>query len=233
MTNTTPLNELDIEQLCAIQEYAASNGSRWKTKLGLLWQSGRDKGLLRQVRNQLGPEWLSKFKLSAHTSKVLVKLTESHSGFHDYDVMCAPYNRICVGRNLSNGDNFNAYMDGGRKIALKWRGCVEDSIASAMGIKADQVVLCGPIELSFKEAVLLLNDTEKVHTFVGGSFWAGADMTREALLERMHKASALEISPVCHLFEHYLAVVTYGAQTLYVQTQYEQNAKIKERLALN
>lgn len=235
MSNTTKPDNLTIEQLSAIQEYAAANGARWKMKLGMLWQTGKDSGLLRQLRNEFGPAWLQNFKLSAHTNSVIVKLTESHKDFHDYDVIGAPYNRICVGHALSKGDTFNAYMDGGRKIGLKWRGSIEQSLSDALSVKPAQVIVRSFIDLSFNDAVLLLNDADKVHTFIGGSFWAGADMARDAVLERMHKAHALEISPVCHIFEHYLAVVTYGERTLYVETRPEQvhRQKIKESLGLN
>lgn len=235
MSNTSTPHHLTIEQLGAIQEYAALNGARWKMKLGLLWQSGKDTGLLRQLRNEFGPAWLQKFKLAAHTDTVVVKLTESHSDFHDYDVLGAPYNRICIGRAIENGGTFNAYMDAGRKIGLKWRSTVEESLAQALNLKTTQIIVRTSYELPFNEAVALLGESKSIHTFTGGSFWAGADMDRETLIERMHKAAALEISPVCNVFEHYLAIIGYGDKTLYVETQTGQAQKqaIKEKLGLS
>jgi hypothetical protein len=52
------------EQLWALREYAKKNGRTWKYKLKRAWHSGADEklpnaGLLRQVRNELGPRWLT------------------------------------------------------------------------------------------------------------------------------------------------------------------------------
>ena len=58
------------EQLAALQEFAEMHGRYWKACLKASWQLGysnRDKPLvplLQQIRNQFGPEWLSKFKLN-------------------------------------------------------------------------------------------------------------------------------------------------------------------------
>lgn len=233
MSNTHTPNELTIEQLCAIQEYAAVNGARWKTKLGLLWQSGQDKGLLRQVRNELGPEWLQKFKLSAHATKVFVKLASSHKGFHDYDVMGAAYHRICIGRDIRHGEFFNAYMDGCRKVGLKWRGSIQESLAFEVNMSAANIVVSGPVQVDFTAAVQLIAEKETLHTFVYSSYWSGADMARDDLLKRMHKAAYLELSPVCQIFEHYLAVVGEDGQTIYVKTAPMCTQKIKEQLSLS
>ncbi len=51
-------------QLHALQQYANTHGGRWKSKLCLSWETGRDEslpnaGLLRQVRNEYGPRWLN------------------------------------------------------------------------------------------------------------------------------------------------------------------------------
>jgi hypothetical protein len=226
MSNTTTPHHLTIEQLGAIQEYAALNGARWKMKLGLLWQSGKDTGLLRQLRNEFGPAWLQKFKLAAHTDTVVVKLTESHRDFHDYDVIGAPFNRVCVAREIASGAHFNAFMDAGRKTRLKWHGSIEETMAKALSLKSNQIIVRTSYELPFNEAVALLGESKSIHTFTGGSFWAGADMDRETLIERMHKAAALEISPVCNVFEHYLAIIGYGQKTLYVETQTGQAQKL-------
>jgi len=53
------------EQIEALQRFANTHGRTWKSKLVDAWISGRDEhmpdgGLLRQVRNQLGPCWLKK-----------------------------------------------------------------------------------------------------------------------------------------------------------------------------
>ena len=58
------------EQLAAVQAYATKYGEGWKRQLVLAWNQGTDvrepQGhLLRQVRNQFGPTWLSKFKPEA------------------------------------------------------------------------------------------------------------------------------------------------------------------------
>lgn len=56
------------EQLEALRRFAAKHGRNWRTKLSQAWASGKDErlpdaALLRQVRNQLGPKWLKRFKL--------------------------------------------------------------------------------------------------------------------------------------------------------------------------
>lgn len=53
-----PTNKLTNEQRQALQDFADKNGTQWKSKLIHLWNTGRDVGLLRQIRNQLGPQWL-------------------------------------------------------------------------------------------------------------------------------------------------------------------------------
>ena len=57
-------------QLDAIKAFAERNGRCWKDRLRKLWlldvpSRNVEDSLLRQVRNQCGPEWLSKFKLGA------------------------------------------------------------------------------------------------------------------------------------------------------------------------
>lgn len=56
------------EQLAALQAFAQKYGRNWKYKLVGAWCNGADARepnghLLRQVRNQLGPQWLANFKL--------------------------------------------------------------------------------------------------------------------------------------------------------------------------
>lgn len=56
-------------QMEAIKRFAETHGRTWKSRLIDAWISGRDArlpdgGLLRQVRNQLGPQWLRGFKLT-------------------------------------------------------------------------------------------------------------------------------------------------------------------------
>ena len=58
------------EQLARLQSFAAEHGRNWKSELLGMWLNGRDANqhdghLLRQVRNQLGPSWLSRFTLPA------------------------------------------------------------------------------------------------------------------------------------------------------------------------
>ena len=61
--------ELSTEQQAAIDAFAAKYGASWKHKLQIAWLAGTDTAqpnghLLRQVRNQFGPSWLSKYKES-------------------------------------------------------------------------------------------------------------------------------------------------------------------------
>lgn len=58
---------LSVAQRAALQRYANQHGRQWKSQLSSDWSSGRDDrredgALLRQVRNQLGPEWLHSSK---------------------------------------------------------------------------------------------------------------------------------------------------------------------------
>lgn len=60
---------LTPEQREHLLAYAEENGHAWKQKLNLDWMRaaarvrGEHSGYLQQVRNQLGPEWLSKVTL--------------------------------------------------------------------------------------------------------------------------------------------------------------------------
>ena len=63
--NPTPARP-DPEQLAALERFAEHHGRSWKSKLSSAWASGEDASmadgpLLRQVRNQLGPNWLQTF----------------------------------------------------------------------------------------------------------------------------------------------------------------------------
>lgn len=56
-------NHPTTEQTAALQRFAQNHGRTWKSKLTDAWISGRDDrlpdgSLLRQVRNELGPQWL-------------------------------------------------------------------------------------------------------------------------------------------------------------------------------
>jgi hypothetical protein len=56
------------EQLQALQAFAKRHGFTWKHKLSTYWITGQDAnepdgGLLRQVRNEFGPSWLTRFSL--------------------------------------------------------------------------------------------------------------------------------------------------------------------------
>jgi hypothetical protein len=55
------------EQLAALQRFQERHGATWKAKLRELWMCEpgskyQDGAVLRQVRNQLGPKWLTTFK---------------------------------------------------------------------------------------------------------------------------------------------------------------------------
>lgn len=52
------------QQINALKEFALIHGKEWKTALNTLWLSGKDSGLLRQIRNNYKPLVMSsKFKL--------------------------------------------------------------------------------------------------------------------------------------------------------------------------
>ena len=63
--------EPTAEQLTALRQYAAENGRTWKRELSIDWMNSRAQvrgqlsSELQQVRNQLGPSWLLKFRLDA------------------------------------------------------------------------------------------------------------------------------------------------------------------------
>jgi ribosomal protein L37AE/L43A len=44
----------------ALYEFKVANGARWRSKLKLLWESGKESELLRQARNLIGPTSLHK-----------------------------------------------------------------------------------------------------------------------------------------------------------------------------
>ncbi len=55
-------------QIKALREYAARNGRLWKSKLRECWMTGSyergdDSMNLQQVRNNLGPSWLIRFRI--------------------------------------------------------------------------------------------------------------------------------------------------------------------------
>lgn len=57
-------NDLTPPQRDRLKRFALKHGKRWKGHLTSLWATGRDAAqddgyLLRQIRNTLGPEWLS------------------------------------------------------------------------------------------------------------------------------------------------------------------------------
>lgn len=64
-------NKPTAEQMEALRTFAAANGRTWKSKLNDAWMSGRYSDypatdrcdLLQQVRNNLGPSWLVRFRL--------------------------------------------------------------------------------------------------------------------------------------------------------------------------
>ena len=54
------------EQIDALNEYRAKHGNKWAARLLGEWLTGRDASqenghLLRQIRNQFGPQWLGKW----------------------------------------------------------------------------------------------------------------------------------------------------------------------------
>lgn len=63
----TKTKTLTPEQRAAIRQFAIDHGPSWKATLKAYWLTGMDASqpnghLLRQVRNQLGPQWLKTYK---------------------------------------------------------------------------------------------------------------------------------------------------------------------------
>lgn len=50
------------EQIAALAAYQAEHGRNWKFKLCIEWMNGTTTGLLQEVRNQLGPNWLANYR---------------------------------------------------------------------------------------------------------------------------------------------------------------------------
>jgi hypothetical protein len=68
MSNRTTLDELTPAQAMRLIEYAKVYGPCWKSTLKQAWATGRDErcrdgALLRQIRNEKGPRWLSRLDL--------------------------------------------------------------------------------------------------------------------------------------------------------------------------
>lgn len=69
--NTKPkpsLDDLTDEQREALLKFKKDHGHTWKYKLNSAWQTGTDANmtgghLLRQIRNQLGPQWLERLTI--------------------------------------------------------------------------------------------------------------------------------------------------------------------------
>lgn len=62
------LDDLTPEQREALLRFRAKEGAHWKSKLSVHWMMGTDErledsGLLRQIRNQRGPTWLSRLTI--------------------------------------------------------------------------------------------------------------------------------------------------------------------------
>lgn len=55
--------EFTFEEQAAILDYKALHGRNWKSKLLKQWERGTDTGILRQLRNKLGPSGLINLKV--------------------------------------------------------------------------------------------------------------------------------------------------------------------------
>lgn len=60
------MKQLNDEQMGRLRAYAEAKGHEWKYELNIEWMRGHDAELpdghlLRQIRNQFGPLWLSQF----------------------------------------------------------------------------------------------------------------------------------------------------------------------------
>lgn len=58
----TTIKDLNADQRAALMTFRAQNGRSWKQKLLAGWQRAAYPGALQQIRNQFGPEWLTKLK---------------------------------------------------------------------------------------------------------------------------------------------------------------------------
>ena len=73
------MNKPTTQQLNALREFAQRHGRTWKAKLKSAWASGKDEQLpnaafLRQIRNDFGPLWLTRFNLGdASTQKKVAR----------------------------------------------------------------------------------------------------------------------------------------------------------------
>ena len=70
---------LNAEQLSALQRFAARNGRTWKSILQRCWETAVDAHdpdgpLLRGIRNEFGPSWLSRFRLPLEERKMSVSI---------------------------------------------------------------------------------------------------------------------------------------------------------------
>ncbi len=54
--------QLTGEMRSALRTFARAHGRYWKRALSDLWTSGRDEGVLRRVRNTIGPSGLIRLK---------------------------------------------------------------------------------------------------------------------------------------------------------------------------
>ncbi len=69
---------LTKEQLAALRAFATKNGRTWKSRLRMIWETGRytdytgDTGYLQSVRNGFGPTWLTKFSFDKPKTHTIV-----------------------------------------------------------------------------------------------------------------------------------------------------------------
>lgn len=68
--------EFNDDEIAALKGFATEYGREWKAYLTAAWLSyaykgrhmgGRDTGTLRNIRNQYGVEWLTKFRFTKET----------------------------------------------------------------------------------------------------------------------------------------------------------------------
>ena len=83
-------NKHTADQTSALKRFAEKHGRTWKSKLKSAWANGTDStmedgALLRQVRNDLGPVWLTKFDLDAKMPKLFVCVCMRCNGTGRYD----------------------------------------------------------------------------------------------------------------------------------------------------
>lgn len=66
---------------------------------------------------------------SASVNRVIFNLASRDKGYADFDIHGVPnVHRACPGFNMKQGEFFNVYCAGGRKLSAEWQGTIEESL---------------------------------------------------------------------------------------------------------